>query len=68
MVPNRVSRVIKEAKDSVAGWNLQYSNLNTFHTWVTHSLHKTEIGAKLEFEKIVKSFPEHYNWRIIKYK
>jgi len=48
--------------------HLQHSSVDSFHKWITHSIHKHEKEAMHTHEQVVGSFPTHFKWRIIKVK
>jgi len=44
--------------------HLQYSSLDTMHTWVTHSVHESAEKARKMWKEAIHKFPTHTKWRI----
>jgi len=67
------SKIATEAVSSVGMkhvhlHNLQFSSLDTMHTWITHSIHESAEAAKKMWKDALPRFPKYYKWRIQKTK
>jgi len=64
--PKEVSNKVLHSIGIIHLHHLQYSSLDTMHTWITHSVHESIESAKKMLKIAISKFPTHYKWRIIK--
>lgn len=62
----KTEKIVGKMPDPKNIFHLQHSSLDSFHTWVTHSTHESEGSAKKMLDDVIKKFPTHFKWRVVK--
>jgi hypothetical protein len=62
----KTAKIVGEMGDPSKIFHLQHSSLDTMHTWITYSAHKSAEDAEKMLRSVISKLPTHFKWRIVK--